>query len=118
MIQNPDPDRYQAGVALSVRWSTVGAASSGWNDLKIVLRTCGWLRLQDVWLQEPDSSFHVQATAVPLALPSTKATTALEAMQPMLKSLKSALLQYETEQQATLLSLTLYTAYIAPDKTF
>lgn len=93
---NPSLPGYQAGAVIYAHWSTVDQAVMGWTDLKTSIPHCGWRLLTAAWLRGPDSSFHVQATAVPSLSPYTKATNVAEAIQRARLSLLRHLRLFET----------------------
>lgn len=107
VTQNLNPAVYRSGALISARWSTVQEASSGWIDLKTLIRSCGWELFMAAWVRDADSSFRVQAMVAPSASPCTKGTNAHVAIPLTWMSFLKRLRSFEIAREAT--SLRLYT---------
>lgn len=104
---NQHLEGYRRGAVVSARWSTVEEASSGWIDLKELIRTCGWQLFMAAWVRDADSSYRVQAMVAPSASHFTKATPDRVITPQLWMNFRKRLRSFETERKAT--SLRVYT---------
>lgn len=111
---NPLLDAYQPGAVISARWSTVAEADREWRDLRTLIRSCGWELLLAAWVRDADSSYRVQAMAVPSHSLCTRENRGPAVTRRMQTSFLRRLRLFETERKRS--SLRLYTehAYIGP----